>query len=225
LVLSLRDNSLATKEGGKALAQALTSNSTLKELDVSNNWWREGDGPGFAQELAVGIKDNEALTSLDISSNSMANAETAKALGSMLKGNTVLKKLDISDNVRGCGSTDGGVQLVKGVAEGLVGNGALLHLDASNNKLGALVPPEGWTKGNYISQVSGGTFHWSHTDGRKEEAAAPSGSTPDGVIALADAIPGMRALIKLDISSNNIGGEQEEELQRICVASGIELVK
>jgi hypothetical protein len=34
-----------------------------------------------------------------------------------------------------------------------------------------------------------------------------------------------RALIKLDISSNNIGGEQEEELQRICVASGIELTK
>ena len=34
-----------------------------------------------------------------------------------------------------------------------------------------------------------------------------------------------RALIKLDISSNNIGGEQEGELQRICVASGIELAK
>jgi hypothetical protein len=35
----------------------------------------------------------------------------------------------------------------------------------------------------------------------------------------------MGALIKLDISSNNIGGEQEGELQRICVASGIELAK
>ena len=33
------------------------------------------------------------------------------------------------------------------------------------------------------------------------------------------------ALIKLKISSNNIGGEQEGELQRICVASGIELAK
>jgi hypothetical protein len=31
------------------------------------------------------------------------------------------------------------------------------------------------------------------------------------------------ALIKLDISSNYIGGEQEGDLQRICVASGIEL--
>jgi Ran GTPase-activating protein (RanGAP) involved in mRNA processing and transport len=71
LVLSLRDNSLATKEGGKALARALASNSTLKELDVSDNW-RGGDGPGFAEELAVGIKDNGALSSLNLSSNRLA---------------------------------------------------------------------------------------------------------------------------------------------------------
>jgi hypothetical protein len=32
-------------------------------------------------------------------------------------------------------------------------------------------------------------------------------------------------LIKLDISSNAIGAEQEGGLQRICVASGIELAK
>jgi Leucine-rich repeat (LRR) protein len=76
-LLSLKDNRLATKEGGKALAQALASNSTLKELDVSSNNWQEldvssdwmGDGPGFSQELAVGIKDNGALLSLNLSSN------------------------------------------------------------------------------------------------------------------------------------------------------------
>jgi hypothetical protein len=33
----------------------------------------------------------------------------------------------------------------------------------------------------------------------------------------------MGALIKLDISNNGIGAEQEGGLQRICVASGIEL--
>jgi hypothetical protein len=42
LVLSLKDNRLATKEVGKFLAQALASNSTLKELDVSGNNWQEG---------------------------------------------------------------------------------------------------------------------------------------------------------------------------------------
>jgi hypothetical protein len=30
-------------------------------------------------------------------------------------------------------------------------------------------------------------------------------------------------LIKLDISFNHIGAEQERDLQRICVAGGIEL--
>jgi hypothetical protein len=35
----------------------------------------------------------------------------------------------------------------------------------------------------------------------------------------------MRALVKLDIRSNAIGAEQEGDLQRICVASGITLDK
>jgi hypothetical protein len=46
-----------------------------------------------------------------------------------------------------------------------------------------------------------------------------------GPAAIADAIKNMGALIKLNISSNRIGAEQEGDLQRICVASGIELAK
>jgi hypothetical protein len=62
LVLFLKDNRLATKEGGKVLAEALAGNSTLKELDVSSNNWSKdygrdtGDGPGFAQELVLGSR-------------------------------------------------------------------------------------------------------------------------------------------------------------------------
>jgi hypothetical protein len=44
-----------------------------------------------------------------------------------------------------------------------------------------------------------------------------------GVVALADAIPDMGALIALDISSNLIGAEQKGGLQRICIASSIDL--
>jgi hypothetical protein len=47
--------------------------------------------------------------------------------------------------------------------------------------------------------------------------------SPLGILALADAIKGNGALIKLDISSNQIGAKQEWHLQRICVAGGIEL--
>jgi hypothetical protein len=71
-VLSLKSNALLNIESGKALADALKGNSVLTELDVSVNndpLNANRDGPGFAQELAVGIKDNGALIKLDISSN------------------------------------------------------------------------------------------------------------------------------------------------------------
>jgi Ran GTPase-activating protein (RanGAP) involved in mRNA processing and transport len=78
-VLSLKQNSLGTKEAGKALGEMLKVNSVLKELDLSDNGvasYEGGDAPGFAQELALGIRDNGALTSLDISANNLTNYGT-----------------------------------------------------------------------------------------------------------------------------------------------------
>jgi hypothetical protein len=74
--LILKDNKLLTPEAGKVLSGMLAVNTVLKELDVSsNNWeiWGEmmGDGPGFAKELAVGISDNGALTSLNLAQNDL----------------------------------------------------------------------------------------------------------------------------------------------------------
>jgi hypothetical protein len=71
--LILKDNKLLSPEAGKVLAGMLAANTVLKELDVSGNTWQEhgwtkGGGPGFARELAVGISNNGALLSLDISS-------------------------------------------------------------------------------------------------------------------------------------------------------------
>ena len=45
-----------------------------------------------------------------------------------------------------------------------------------------------------------------------------------GIIALADAIPDMEALTKLDISNNNIGqGEPLQLISEVCNTKGIEL--
>jgi hypothetical protein len=44
-----------------------------------------------------------------------------------------------------------------------------------------------------------------------------------GVIAIADAIPDMGALTKIDLSRNNIPSDQEGRLQRVCGAGGTEL--
>jgi hypothetical protein len=78
LVLSLKQNGLGTKEAGRVLGDMLKANSVLKELDLSSNFVHPddgGDAPGFVQELAVGIKDNRALSSLNLASNSIGTCD------------------------------------------------------------------------------------------------------------------------------------------------------
>ena len=63
--LDISNNMMATKEAGKALAEALASNSVLRELNLSGNAGFNGlDGPGFAQELATGVSANGALETI-----------------------------------------------------------------------------------------------------------------------------------------------------------------
>ena len=73
LTLNISNNTMATKEAGKALADALAANSVLKELNVANNLDGKGffgtktDGSAFAQELANGVSANGALVKLIMS--------------------------------------------------------------------------------------------------------------------------------------------------------------
>jgi hypothetical protein len=75
--LDISNNKMLTKQAGEALADALASNSKLKELDVSNSNWtdsfdvQQGDGAGFAQGFAAGLRANTVLTSLNISTNNI----------------------------------------------------------------------------------------------------------------------------------------------------------
>ena len=76
-VLSLKNNALGTKEAGKVLGEMLKENSVLKELDLSDNRYHYGGGiyrtdPEFAEELAAGIKDNRALSKLDVRNNNIS---------------------------------------------------------------------------------------------------------------------------------------------------------
>ena len=74
-----------------------------------------------------------ALEKLNISANAIASKEAGKALAEVLKTNTVLKELDVSDNMRknrygdvvgGCNSGDG-PGFAKELAAGVSANGAL----------------------------------------------------------------------------------------------------
>jgi hypothetical protein len=95
--LILKDNKLLTPEAGKVLAGMLAANTVLKELDVSSNAWQEGgwtkgDGPGFAEELAVGISDNGALSILNIATNYLGD-KGAIALASGLASSRYARDL------------------------------------------------------------------------------------------------------------------------------------
>ena len=64
----------------------LKANSVLKELDVSSNYDYDAystDGAGFARRIADGIKNNGALTSLNLANNRI-EAEGAKYVAAAL---------------------------------------------------------------------------------------------------------------------------------------------
>jgi hypothetical protein len=137
------------------------------------------------------------LTSLNISSNSLS------------RGKLKVEPAYVKNDQLPWGSKDGhydsDVSGIVAIANAIPGMRALTSLDVSNNNLGQLVPPEGWTKGGLIAYPA--THHWSHTDGRKEEGVMPSGSKPAGIIALVNAIPDMRAMTSLNLASNELGVE------------------
>jgi hypothetical protein len=133
-VLSLKENGLGTKEAGKVLGEMLKANSVLKELDLSSNFVHPmdgGDAPGFAQELAVGIKDNGALLVLSVKSNSLGPAG-GKALAEGLKGNQVITELNIADNYLAVG---GDVSGVIALADAIPDMRAMTKLNVSDNKI------------------------------------------------------------------------------------------
>ena len=73
-------------------------------------------------------------------------------------------------------------------------------LNVANNNLGELVLPEGWTRGQTESNGIG----YIRSDGR-EQMNPPAGSKAEGIIALANAIPDMEAMMSLNLASNNLG--------------------
>jgi hypothetical protein len=83
----------------------------------------------------------------------------------------------------------------------------------SNNKLGEIVPPAGWKSGTY----NGGKYQ--KVDGSDHETAPPGWpGKPEGVIAIANAIPAMRALSSVNLLKNNISVEQAQELLKIMLS-------
>jgi hypothetical protein len=80
--------------------------------------------------LADGIKDNGALSSLNLATNSLY-AKGTKLLAEVLKGNNVLTELNISSNLM----THGGMSGVATLADAIPDMGALVSINIENNAI------------------------------------------------------------------------------------------
>jgi hypothetical protein len=84
------------------------------------------------------------------------------------------------------------------LASELPDKGALSVLNLASNNLGELVLPEGWTHG-FKADYS--AMEYTNADGRKQDAHP---GKPEGIIAVANAISDMGALLVLSLKSNNL---------------------
>jgi hypothetical protein len=223
LSLDMSSNNLCV-QGTKLLAKAIECNQTMTSLNISSNavtydGKKSVDMSGVAT-LADALPTMGALYQLILKDNRLATAEAGVALGEALKCNTVLKELDISgncwdDTAHYFGDKGDGPGFAKGISKGLSGNGALSKLIFGGDRyIGdghKWVTPEPATLGLGMAEVD----------------LSNKGLQTAGAIIVAAWIShrDKGALIKLDISGNAIGAEQERDLQRICVANGIELAK
>jgi Ran GTPase-activating protein (RanGAP) involved in mRNA processing and transport len=167
--------------------------------------------------LASELPDKRVLTSLNLASNNIGQIVPPE--GWEVAGNGFQFRQpggDWTNNVPEGAKQEGVIAL----ADAILDMGALLHLDISENILrveGAKLLAAALRDNQTITTLN-------ISNNRITSDGNSLGHT-SGVTALANTIRDMGALIKLDISSSYIGAEQERGLQRICVASGIDLAK
>ena len=91
-ILNMSKNDMKGAEAGKALGDALATNTVLKELDLSGESGtsaRPNMDFSFVEAFAPGLSDNGALTSLNLSSNNL-RAEGAEVIIKSIKVNNAM---------------------------------------------------------------------------------------------------------------------------------------
>ncbi len=95
----------------------------------------------------------------------------------------------------------------------------MTSLDISNNNLGELVLPAGWTE-SWIEFEGKWQYVFTHNGAKQTD---DPGSKPEGVIAIANAIPAMGALASLDLSQNSVPESEMNQIRAACQSQGISL--
>jgi hypothetical protein len=218
LVLNISNNDLRLS-GCKVLAEAI-SESQIASLDVSNSrlTWNDNGG-GFSTEgiidLANAIKDMRALSFLNMADNNLGELVPPEGWSIKNRGYSyqMYVHIDGREQKEDPGSIPEGIVAL---ANAFPDMGALTKLILKDNAM--LTKSAGKALASALAGNSvlteldiSGQSGYMHDDG------------PGFAKELAAGISDIGALITLDISSNRIGAEQKGGIQRICVASGIDL--
>jgi hypothetical protein len=199
-IANVMGNSIG-KEMHSKLQEIMRSKPNLISLCGIADDATEADLSGLGMDaddtiiLASELPDKGVMTTLILKENRLLNKESGTALRNMLKSNTVLTKLDVSDNGYDSDEDDG-PGFAQELAIGIKGNRALSSLNLAANNLGGLVLPDGWR-----SMYDEDEAPWIGPDGQEQDK---NPKRPLGVIAIANVIPSMRALSILNISSNDL---------------------
>ena len=137
--LDLSKNKMLTREAGEAIGDMLKDNRVLTDLDVSRNldfMAGSSNAVGFVEGIADGLIANVTLVKFDISRNMLLAAGTC-ALAKALKGNQILKELNISANFMGwsnlaCSPNQSGVVAI---CDAISTMRALTSVNISNNNM------------------------------------------------------------------------------------------
>lgn len=210
--LRMDKNSIYGAEAGKALSDALTDNNVLQEINLSDQGYSSTDfalNAEFMKEFKVGANTSKALKILNISNNNLLTKEAGKILADMLDTNSTLEELDVSSNSwkdefgQFMGDSQG---FACALADGIKKNEKIRSLNISDNRIGDfVVTPEIWKTGfNFAGQQ---LFKQQNTLGNWT-TKPPSDAKPKGLQAIADAIQNNVAMEKLNMSKNNIRGDE-----------------
>jgi hypothetical protein len=175
----------------------------MTEADLSNKNLRAGGAIIVAAWISH--KDKGAMTRLNLSKNGLLTQEGGRALGNMLKANTILKELDISDSGNGMHSSQkDGPGFATAISEGLASNGALSVANCMGNAIGK----EQLSK---LQEIMRSKPNLISLCGIADDATAADLSglgldADDAAIILASELPNKRAMTSLDFGNNNFGG-------------------
>ena len=179
--LDLSYNQIQDGEDGLFhLCQALTTNTSLVELNLYNCKLRKASGPALCHMLET----NKTLTALDLSRNSSISDHNVAGIAEGLSSNHSLKYL----NLCSCGIHDTGV--MKSLADSLMVNDSLEELDLSGNT----ISPEA---------ARGFSDMLKHNSTLKKLDVSQCELTDEAVKSLASALEVNSSLQELDLSHND----------------------